>query len=76
MSSISGMVVSWKNPVYSYEWLCKKMADRGLVELRLHDGSTVRGVINGIRPESGSGNHWLVKLYYRLNTKEVYIRTS
>jgi hypothetical protein len=76
MSTLSGMVVHNTRPVYSYDWLCKKMADRGLVELRLNDGTVVRGLINGIRPEDGSGRHWLVTLYYQTKHQEVYVRTA
>jgi hypothetical protein len=76
MSTLAGMVVSNTRPVYSYDWLCKKMADRGLVELKLHDGNSVRGMINGIRPEDGSGRNWLVTLSYKLKNQEVFVRTA
>ncbi len=76
MSAISGMVVSNTRPVYSYDWLCAKMADRGLVELKIHDGTSVRGMINGIRPEDGSGRNWLVTLSYKLKNQEVFVRTA
>ena len=78
MSALSGMVVNSKVPVYSYEWLCKKMQDRGRVAIVLHhpEGSYIRGIINGIRPEDGSGNHWLVTINDNLVNTEVYVRTS
>ena len=78
MSTLSGMVVDSKVPVYSYEWLCKKMQDRGRVAIVLHNppGATIRGMINGIRPEDGSGNHWLVTINDNCVNTEVYVRTS
>jgi hypothetical protein len=78
MSTLSGMVVNSKVPVYSYEWLCKKMQDRGRVALVLHNpvGATIRGIINGIRPEDGSGNHWLVTINDNCVNTEVYVRTA
>ena len=78
MSTLSGMVVNSKIPVYSYEWLCKKMQDRGRVALVLHNpvGATIRGIINGIRPEDGSGNHWLVTINDNCVNTEVYVRTA
>ena len=50
------------NPVYSYTWLCEKMADRGRVAIQTYINGqqiTLRGLINGIRPEDGSGRCWL-----------------
>ena len=78
MATLSGMVVDSKVPVYSYEWLCKKMQDRGRVAIVLHNpvGTTIRGMINGIRPEDGSGNHWLVTINDNCVNTEVYVRTS
>lgn len=78
MSTLSGMVVDSKIPVYSYEWLCKKMQDRGRVAIVLHNpvGATIRGMINSIRPEDGSGNHWLVTINDNCVNTEVYVRTS
>jgi hypothetical protein len=78
MATLSGMIVDSKIPVYSYEWLCKKMQDRGRVAIVLHNpaGATIRGLINGIRPEDGSGNHWLVTINDNLVNTEVYVRTS
>lgn len=78
MSTLYGMVVDNKVPVYSYEWLCQKMQDRGRVAIVLHNpaGATIRGIINGIRPEDGSGRHWLVTIHDNGVTNEVYVRTS
>ena len=67
------------SPVYSYTWLCEKMADRGRVAIRSFIGGheiIVRGIINGIRPESGSGNHWLVTIHDNGTDAEVYVRTA
>ena len=78
MATLSGMVVDSKIPVYSYEWLCKKMQDRGRVAIVLHNpaGAIVRGMINGIRLEDGSGNHWLVTIHDNNVNNEVYVRTA
>lgn len=78
MANLSGMIVDSKIPVYSYEWLCKKMQDRSRVAIVLHNpvGATIRGLINGIRPEDGSGNHWLVTICDTSVTNEVYVRTA
>ena len=66
-------------PVYSYSWLCDKMADRGRVAIRYNlngDTATIRGIINGIRPEDGSGRHWLVTISDNGTNAEVYVRTA
>jgi hypothetical protein len=66
-------------PVYSYTWLCGKMADRSRVAIRTYiNGSEIilRGLINGIRPEDGSGHHWLVTIHDNGTNAEVYIRTA
>lgn len=82
MASLSGMVVDSKVPVYSYEWLCKKMQDRGRVAIVVHNprGAIVRGIINGIRPEDGSGNNWLVTICDTVGSSavknEVFVRTA
>lgn len=64
MTTLHGMIVDSKIPVYSYDWLCEKMKDRVRVAIVLHNpaGATIRGIINGIRPEDGSGRHWLVTI--------------
>ena len=66
-------------PEYSYNWLCSKMADRGRVAIRTYIGGQeiiIRGIVNGIRPESGSGHDWLVTIYDNGTTAEVYVRTK
>lgn len=79
---LSGMVVDCKVPVYSYNWLCEKMKDRSRVAIVLHDpvGTTIRGMINGIRPEDGSGRHWLVTICDNVGSScvynEVYVRAE
>jgi hypothetical protein len=55
------------------------MADRGRVVVRAFIGGQeiiVRGIINGIRPESGSGRDWLVTIHDNGTNAEVYIRTA
>ena len=67
------------SPVYSYTWLCEKMADRGRVAIRTFiNGNEIilRGLINGIRPEDGSGRHWLVTIHDNGTNAEVYVRTA
>ena len=88
MATLHGMVVDRNIPVYSYDWLCEKMRDRGRVALRYNlngNAATIYGIINGIRPEDGSGNHWLVTIVDNHagafgNTipskAEVYVRTA
>jgi hypothetical protein len=34
------------------------------------------GIINGMRPEDGSGRHWLVTIYDNGNSSEVYVRAE
>ncbi len=66
-------------PVYTYSWLCEKMRDRGRVCIRcMVGGHTVQlyGIINGIRPEDGSGRHWLITIYDNGNSSEVYVRAE
>lgn len=67
------------SPVYSYTWLCEKMADRGRVAIRTFiNGNEIilRGLINGIRPEDGSGRNWLVTIHDNGTNAEVFIRTA
>jgi hypothetical protein len=66
-------------PVYSYSWLCEKMADRGRVAIRYNlkgHTATIRGLVNGIRPEDGSGRNWLVTISDNCTNVEVYVRTA
>lgn len=67
------------SPVYSYTWLCEKMADRGRVAIRTFiNGNEIilRGLINGIRPEDGSGRNWLVTIHDNGTNAEVFVRTA
>lgn len=79
MATLSGMVVDNKAPVYSFNWLCEKMRDRGRVCLVVpgHKGyDLVRGVINGVRVEDGSGNNWLVSIRTNDDLREVFVRAG
>jgi len=76
MTTLHGMVVDNKVPVYSFSWLCDNMQQRNRVVIRLHDGNMIRGLINGIRPEDGSGRHWLVTMYDNNTYNEVYVRAE
>ena len=67
-------------PVYNYHWLCQKMKDRGSVCIRCNvNGNSVQlyGIINGLRPEDGSGRHWLVTICDDNNNyNEHYVRAE
>lgn len=78
MATLSGMVVDNKAPVYSYDWLCQKMQDRGRVAIRSRVDSNVTyyGTINGIKAEDGSGNNWLVTICENLNNNTIYVKTA
>lgn len=71
MASLHGMVVDVERPVWDFHWLCTMMKKRNRVSLRGHEG-----IINGIRPEDGSGNNWLVTLVDGQSKKEIFIRAS
>ena len=73
---LSGMVVENRRPVYSYTWLCEKMADRSRVVLTAWNGNGHTGLINGIRPEDGSGHCWLVTLTENGKNETVFVRTA
>lgn len=73
---LSGMVVEDHRPVYSYTWLCEKMADRSRVVLTAWNGNSHTGLINGIRPEDGSGRCWLVTLTENGKNETVFVRTA
>jgi len=65
--------------IYSYAWLCEKMANRGRVAIQAFIGGqsiVIRGIINGIRPEDGSGNNWLVTIHDNGTNAEIYVRTA
>jgi len=70
------MVVDVKNPVYDYNWLCNMMQERKVVAIVGPDGNTYKGVINGIKPEDGSGNKWIVTIYSKLISNRVFVRAS
>lgn len=71
MSTLHGMVVDVHNPVWDFHWLCTMMKKRNEVSLSGH-----QGIINGIRPEDGSGNNWLVTLCQGTSKKEIFIRAT
>lgn len=73
---LSGMLVENRRPVYSYTWLCEKMADRSRVMLTAWNGNSHTGLINGIRPEDGSGRCWLVTLTENGKSETVFVRTA
>jgi len=75
MATLSGMVVDVKNPVYDYAWLCDMMRLRKIVHIvNRTNGQTFEGLINGIRPEDGSGNNWLVTLNNNLKDITIFVR--
>lgn len=79
MSKLHGMVVDQNVPVYSYDWLCEKMMDRSRVVIHTTTNAgpiMLRGLINGIRPEDGSGRHWLVTIHDNGTNTEIYVRTG
>ena len=75
MSTLHGMVVNKDMPVYSYHWLCQKMQNRERVCIRYNLGQ-IYGIVNGMRPEDGSGRHWLVTICDNGNSSEVYVRAE
>jgi hypothetical protein len=64
-----------KHTVYSFDWLCDKMRSRERVTIKNSLG-VIHGIINGIRPEDGSGNHWLITINDNLTNCEIYVRTA
>lgn len=71
MGTLHGMVVNVDNPVWDFHWLCTMMKKRSRVSLKGQEG-----IINGIRPEDGSGNNWLVTLIDGTSKKEIFVRAS
>jgi len=64
---------------YSFSWLCEAMANRSRVAIRTFIGGNeivLRGLINGIRPEDGSGRNWLVTIHDNGTNAEIYVRTA
>lgn len=74
MATLSGMVVDIAKPVYDYNWLCNMMQMRKVVEIVGPNGISYRGVINGIKPEDGSGKNWIVTIYSKLISNKVFVR--
>ena len=65
--------------VYSYDYLCDAMRTREEVSIRAIVGDhtlTLRGLVNGLRPEDGSGRNWLVTIHDNGTNAEVYVRTA
>lgn len=64
--------------MYTYEQLCTIMKNRQRVTMKfnLNCGPVkVSGLINGIRPEDGSGKCWLVTINDNGYSAEVFVRT-
>ena len=64
---------------YSYEYLCDAMRFRNRVSIKTVIGGhtlTLSGLVNGIRPEDGSGRNWLVTIHDNGTNAEVFIRTA
>ena len=59
----------------TYDWLCNMMRCRTRVSIA-KNGKIYRGLINGISPESGSGNDWLVTLHNEGVNTTIYVRTA
>ena len=71
MGTLHGMVVNVDNPVWDFHWLCTMMKKRSRVSLKGQ-----QGIINGIRPEDGSGRCWLVTLTENGKSETVFVRTA
>lgn len=74
MATLSGMVVDVKNPVYDYNWICSMMRLRKRVSIVGRTGNTFEGLINGIMPEDGSGNNWLLTISNDCKTSTVFVK--
>lgn len=74
MATLSGMIVDVAKPVYDYNWLCNMMQMRKVVEIVGPNGISYRGVINGIMPEDGSGNNWLLTISNDCKTSTVFVK--
>lgn len=75
MTHLSGMVVDVNNPVYDYNWLCRMMKLRKPVRIVGQAGTGFEGLINGISPEDGSGNNWLITINSNLKNSTVFVKT-
>ena len=69
-------MLATNRPVYSYTWLCEKMADRSRVVLTSWNGNGYTGLINGIAPEDGSGRCWLVTLSENGKNETIFVRPA
>ena len=76
MASLNGMVVSVTNPVYDYNWLCIMMKLRKTVSIVGRTGHTFQGLINGVRPEDGSGNNWLLTISNSTKDSTVFVKAQ
>lgn len=72
---LSGMVVNKANPVYNYNWLCSMMQQRKRVNILCKEGNFI-GLINGISPEDGSGNNWLVTIVNEFGNKTIFVKAK
>lgn len=68
---LHGMVVEQHNPVWDFHWLCTMMKKRNRVSIKGH-----QGLINGISPEDGSGNNWLVTIVNEFGNHRIFIKAS
>lgn len=63
--------------VYSFGWLVEAMRTRKEIILVNHDCKPIKGLVNGIRPEDGSGKNWLVTICsVGTDAKEVFVQAS
>jgi hypothetical protein len=66
-----------KMSVYSFGWLVEAMRTRKEIILVNHDCKPIKGLVNGIRPEDGSGKNWLVTICsVGSEAKEVFVHAS
>lgn len=68
---LHGMVVERTNPVWDFNWLCTMMKKRNRVSIQGHEG-----LINGISPEDGSGNNWLVTITNEFGNKTIFVKAA
>lgn len=63
--------------VYSLNWIVESMRTRREIILVNHDCKPIKGLVNGIRPEDGSGKNWLVTICsVGQPSKEVFVHAS
>ena len=75
MATLSGMVVDKTKPIYNYNWLCSMMQQRKRVNIVSASGSFI-GLINGISPEDGSGNNWLVTITSEFGNNTIFVKAK